>query len=110
MNNAAKIYERTRISTSSNPRIIYMLHCKCVQLIQQSLEDVEHRTMLIRAQNIIAELEHALIIEDELSQGLFYIYDYCYCLLETDNLLHKQHAISTLCILRDTFGQLLKEP
>ena len=112
MDSVAKIYEQTRIRTSSNPRIIYLLHNKCVQLVQlaRSADNNQKRELLVRAQNILAELEHALVIDDELSQGLFYIYDYCYSQLETEDSSGIELTIPLMSLLRDTFSQLLQEP
>jgi len=111
MNKVAKIYKCTGIKTSSNPRIVCMLHSKCVQLVQQAFlaSGKLQQDLITQAQNILAELEHALIIEDELSKGLFYIYDYCYSLLDDKDVTVQQRAIPLLSQLRDTFYQLLSE-
>ncbi len=104
----SKIYSSMQISTSSNPANICMLHAKCTyflkQVLQQSPE--QKRLLLDKVQNIIAELEHALIIEDSLSRSLFYIYDYCYSLLETTETERIKNALSLMTILRNTFEEL----
>lgn len=106
-----KAYASMQISTSSNPANICMLHTRCIYFIKQALlqDQIEKRTLLNKAQNIIAELEHALVIEDNLSRSLFYIYDYCYVHLEKTDPENIQHALTLITLLRDTFTELLKK-
>jgi hypothetical protein len=49
----------------------------------------------------------ALRVTDEVSQGLMYLYDYCYALLDHDDHLSWENAISILFPLKTTFQQLL---
>lgn len=104
----SKIYTSMQISTSSNPANICMLHTKCTYFLKQVLkQDPEQsRLLLDKVQNIIAELEHALIVEDSLSRSLFYIYDYCYSLLESTDTEKIENALSLITVLRDTFDEL----
>ena len=106
----SKIYSSMQISTSSNPANICMLHTKCTYFLKQALQQQnpeQNRLLLDKVQNIIAELEHSLIVEDSLSRGLFYIYDYCYSLLESTDTEAIENALSLLSVLRDTFDELL---
>jgi flagellin-specific chaperone FliS len=107
----ARQYSKTRLMTATHPQIISLIHANCVTLIKQSAmaDPVHRRNLIIHAQNLLAELEGSLNVTDELSRGLFYLYDYCYCLLETE--VHADHnlALSVLSLLRDTFGFLLKK-
>ena len=100
------------IETSASPRIVWMLHEKAVQIIHQAriTEDrIKQRELITIVQNILAQLEYSLKVTDQLSQGLFYLYDYCYSLLESD--VTQKHAIAAtiLATLRDTFGELLRQ-
>ena len=107
---AARRYTVMQLETASHPKIIWMIHAKCVHLIQQAaLTDAMFRkNLLIRAQNLLAELEGSLKITDEVSKGLFYLYDYCYCLLDTDDPQDHSLALKVLSSLRDTLGTFLK--
>lgn len=105
----SKIYSSMQISTSSNTVNICMLHTKCTYFLKQALQQQnpdQKRLLLDKVQNIIAELEHSLIVEDNLSRSLFYIYDYCYSLLESTNAETIGNALSLLQVLRDTLNEL----
>lgn len=105
----SKIYSSMQINTSSNTVNICMLHTKCTYFLKQALQQqnsVQKRLLLDKVQNIIAELEHSLIVEDSLSRSLFYIYDYCYSLLESTNTVTIGNALSLLQVLRETFDEL----
>lgn len=96
--------------TATHPQIIRIIHSNCVTLIKQAAEadPVHGRNLIVHVQNLLAELEGTLKVDDELSKGLFYLYDYCYCLLETDVPADHTLVLSILSLLRDTFGLLLK--
>ena len=105
-----RLYEQMQIRTASAPRRICILHEKSVYLIQQALgADGEiQRSLLNRAQNILATLERSLIVDDKVSEGLFCLYDYCYCNLESTEIDKLTAAIAILSQLRDTFHYLYK--
>ncbi len=105
----SKIYSSMQISTSSNAANLCMLHTKCTYFLKQVLQQnpKQKRLLLDKVQNILAELEHSLIVDDNLSRSLFYIYDYCYSLLETTDTEKIENALSLLTVLRDTFDELL---
>lgn len=114
MNTNAEIvqrYSRTQLETASHPQIIWKIHAKCAQLIKQaqSLEGGQRRMLLIHAQNLLAELEGSLKVTDELSKGLFYLYDYCYCLLDTSRNEYHDLALRVVSGVRDTLGMLLRK-
>ncbi len=106
----AKHYATMQIETASRQKRIYMLHEKCVDLIQiaYTKEESEKRDNLDKAQNILAQFQSALRIEDNVSQSLFYIYDYSYILLEKGDKESCLKAIQVMSTLRDTFKQLLR--
>jgi flagellin-specific chaperone FliS len=108
----ARHYSRMRLETASHQQIIWQIHAKCAQLIKQAGEQEgcgQRRTLLIHAQNLLAELEGSLKVTDELSKGLFYLYDYCYCLLDTSNTEDHNLAFRVMSTLRDTLGTLLRK-
>ena len=107
----ARHYSRMRLETASHPQIIWQIHSKCAQLIKlaNGVEGGHRRTLLIHAQNLLAELEGSLKVTDELSKGLFYLYDYCYCLLDTSSDENHALALRIISTLRDTLGTLLRK-
>ena len=106
----SKYYARVQIETSPKPRLICMLHDKCVQLIRRYLEGNggASQTLLINAQNILAQLERSLKQSDDVSEGLFYLYDYCYCQIEKSDTASLNSALNIMTNIRDTFENLLK--
>lgn len=103
-------YSATRLITASHPQIIRLMHANCVLLVKQSFsaDPVHRRNLLVHAQNLLAELEASLKVTDEVSKSLFYLYDYCYCLLESSDPANHNLVITILSLLRDTFTILLK--
>ena len=55
-------------------------------------------------------MQASLINNDDISEGLFYLYDYCYILLESAEVKNIKDAMSALFALRDTFHLFLKHP
>lgn len=104
-------YARMRLETASHERIIWQIHAKCGQLMAQaaSADPAHQRMLLTRAQNLLAELEGSLKITDEISKSLFYLYDYCYCLLDSDDPKSHDLARKIISRLRDAFAVLLKK-
>lgn len=108
-----KTYEQMQIRSSSSSRLICILHEKCVNYISRSLcsGPTLQRSFIDRALNILATLEQALKIEDDISDGLFCLYDYCYSVLDENNSHEKTNvALIILTQLRDTFNSLYKNP
>jgi flagellar biosynthetic protein FliS len=105
-----KLYAQVQIDTSTQPRLICMLHEKCVQLIRHHIDtDSPHQTSdSVQAQNILAQLERSLKQDDEVADGLFFLYDYCYCQLEKADKQSSTSAMSIMSGIRDTFEQLSK--
>jgi flagellar biosynthetic protein FliS len=103
-----KLYAQVQIDTSTQPRLICMLHEKCVQLIRVHIDNNSpHQTSnSIQAQNILAQLERSLKQDDEVADGLFYLYDYCYCQLEKADKKSSTSAMSIMSQVRDTFERL----
>ena len=104
----ARHYAHMNIVTSAMPRVIYLLHERCLLLIQKSLHSEQpQRQYLDKAQNIIVELERALKIEDSIAESMFYLYDYCYVRLDSMDSSEHEHALAIMKDLRNTFYSLL---
>jgi flagellar biosynthetic protein FliS len=107
----AEYYATVQIQTASKPRAICMLHEKCVQFISAALDSPpERRVFIIKAQNILAQLERSLIRDDAISQSLFYLYDYCFVILRHGTEEDLTNAGEILAVLRDTFTILMRRP
>ena len=107
----AEYYAAVQIQTASKTRAICMLHEKCVQFISAALDSPpERHTFIIKAQNILAQLERCLIRNDTVSQSLFYLYDYCFVILRRGTDEDLTNAGEILAILRDTFSLLSRRP
>jgi flagellin-specific chaperone FliS len=107
----AHTYSRMQLETAAHPRIIWMMHAKCAQFLRHAAVSPppERRMLLTRAQNLLAELEGCLKVSDQVSKGLFYLYDYCYCLLDTDKPEDHTLALNHIVQLSDAFRTLLKK-
>jgi len=107
----AEYYAAVQIQTASKTKTICMLHEKCVQFISAALDSPSLRhSSIIRAQNILAQLERSLVRDDAISHSLFYLYDYCFVILRraTDDDL--TNAGEILAVLRGTFSVLARRP
>ncbi len=104
----AKLYNRTKITTASHETGITLLHHRCVQLIQLSLDGPSpKRKHLNEAQNILAQFEHSLDAKNQLAKNFFLLYDYCYCLLESNRPESHRTALALLVKIRDSFDAVL---
>jgi flagellin-specific chaperone FliS len=79
---------------------VQLLH----RLTTQSTDNAQ--LSINQAQNIIAQLERSLKVDDQLSRSLYLLYDYCYCQLEKDRVDEWRKALLIMSNLRDTFDQL----
>ena len=104
----AKLYNRTKIATATHAKGIALLHHRCVQLIQLSLDGPSpKRKYLNAAQNILAQFERSLDRKNDLARSFFLIYDYCYCQLESNRPQSHRNALAKLVKIRDAFDTLL---
>ena len=106
----ARHYSTMQIRTASRHKQLCMLHDKCVEHITVACTTTSgphKRDRLDKAQNILSQFQSALPIKDHISQSLFYLYDYCYVILESDSNENCAKALSVMKILRDTFRTLL---
>ncbi len=105
----ANYYTIMQIDTASREKKLTMLHEKCTWFIHKAISETgfDRRGYLNRAQNILAQLQAALRIEDSVSEGLFYLYDYAYVLLERNDEEGFNKALNVMSVLQDTFKELL---
>jgi flagellin-specific chaperone FliS len=109
--NVAEHYFRNQIDTASKRKAICMLHDRCMFFLLKILStDGEKASFLIKAQNILSQLQLSLLIHDSVSQSLFYLYDYCYLSLERGKDQDINNSLEIIGILRDTFRRLSKRP
>jgi flagellin-specific chaperone FliS len=107
----AEHYVKMQIDTAPRRRIVYLLHEKCVYDVQKALRFADRRRELLdRAQNILSQLQRSLVVDDTVSQSLYYLYDYCYVRLETGGVNDIMDVLGILRPLRDTFHTLLFNP
>jgi flagellin-specific chaperone FliS len=107
----ADYYVRVQIQTAPKAGAVCMLHEKCVRFIAAALDTGSGRSgFLIKSQNILSQLQRSLVVGDAVSQSLFYLYDYCYVLLEDGTDTNLKNAAGILAVLRDTFIFLARGP
>lgn len=103
---------RTQLETASHQRLICMLHEQCAFLLRQAIgaDASLRRPLLDRVQNITVLLQRALKNTDATARGLYYLYDYCYCICEQTGATGLTHALAVIEGLRQTFDRLQKHP
>ncbi len=107
----AEVYSKTQIETASKGKAICMLHERCMFFLAKTrVLAHEKPVLLIKAQNILSQLQYSLRVQDSISQGLFYLYDYCHHCLERGDDADIANAIEIVGVLRKTFGDLIKRP
>ncbi|MBD3391560.1 MAG: hypothetical protein GF418_05910 [Chitinivibrionales bacterium] len=108
---AARHYAEFQVQTASHPKRICMLHVRLVELVMLAGEgesEARKRILLDKAQNILSQLQGALRVEDAISQSLFYLYDYCYVLLQRGEDVDLKNVLEIVVTLRKTFDELLR--
>ena len=105
----AEYYFREQAETAPKSKAICMLHDRCMFFLLKTLTvSREKQFFLIKAQNILAQLQLALRISDSVSRGLFYLYDYCYLCLERGDDQNINNSLEIIGILSETFRKLSK--
>jgi len=107
----ARHYATFQVQTASHPKRISMLHVRCVELImlgRQEDDAAKRRIFLDKAQNILSQFQGVLHVDDAVSQGLFFLYDYTYMLLEHGREEDVAHSLEIMVTLRNTFEELLR--
>lgn len=107
----AGYYAKVQIETASKKKAVYMLHERSIFFCVKARETPgEKKFYCAKAQNILSQLQASLKISDSISQGIFYLYDYCYILLGRGNDIDISNAIEILNILNSAFYRLLRRP
>lgn len=108
----ARIYSQTQIGTASHARLVCLLHEHCAGTLRHALgvDPPQRRALLDRAQNILVLLQRSLKLDDTTANGLFHLYDYCYCLCEHDAQAELTNAYMIIDGLYRTFDKLQKRP
>jgi flagellar biosynthetic protein FliS len=104
----SRYYADWQVRTASQPRAICMLHERCIALVAAAgRHGADRRPLLDKAQNILAQLESALRLDegDRLTQSLFYLYDYAYLLLERGADEDREDVMEIMRPLRNSMMQ-----
>jgi Flagellin-specific chaperone FliS len=107
----AEYYTKIQIETASKKKAVYMLHERCIFFLlkAQAVPD-KKKFYCAKAQNILSQLQASLKISDSISQGIFYLYDYCYVILGRGNDSDLANALEIINILNSAFHSLLRRP
>jgi flagellar protein FliS len=115
---AQQNYLNTQVLTASPGELTFLLYNGCLKFMKQAQSAIEscdttgkHQS-LIKAQNIVDELQATLNMSYEMSTNLYQLYDYIKLKLTEANVKMSKGAI-TECInlmteLRDTWAEALK--
>jgi flagellar biosynthetic protein FliS len=107
----AEYYTKVQIETASKNKAIYMLHERCMFFVLKAQSAPDNKMFYCaKAQNILSQLQTSLQIDDSISQGIFYLYDYCYVILGRGNDSDLANALEILNILSSAFRRLLRRP
>ncbi|MCJ8012749.1 flagellar export chaperone FliS [Paenibacillus sp. KQZ6P-2] len=111
-------YIRAQVQTASPGELTLMLYNGCIRFLKTSLICIEGNDIsgrhnnLIKAQNIVDELQSTLDMNYEISHNLFSIYDFIQFRLQEANTKQSKEAINEsihlLTDLRDTWMEALK--
>ena len=104
-----KHYAKMQAQTASNEKKITMLHEHLHELLilAQDVYGVDRRYYLDKAQNILSQFQACLQISDDLSQSLFYVYDYIFVRLEFGAKNDISDSLALVATLKNTFQELL---
>lgn len=118
VNKAYSAYKAVSISNSKPEDLVMMLYTGLVRFIMQAQKAIENNEIekahesIVRAQDIIAELEASLNMDYEISHKMLLLYDYMYRRLVEANV-KKDRAILDEVLkfaveFRDTWSQAMK--
>ncbi|MGB7569900.1 MAG: flagellar protein FliS [Chitinivibrionales bacterium] len=107
----AEYYTKVQIETASKKKAVYMLHERCAFFILKAQSTPgKKKFYCIKAQNILSQLQSSLRITDSISRGIFYLYDYCYVILDRGNDADLANALEIINVLNGAFRRLLRRP
>ncbi|MDD5672602.1 MAG: flagellar protein FliS [Chitinivibrionales bacterium] len=105
----AAYYSRVQILSASKARLLCMLHEKCLFFcIKLRNNGAEFPVLAPRIQNILAQLQMSLIVNDTVSKGLFYLYDYCYVRLNAPDPDAVENVFDVMLVLFETFSRIAR--
>ncbi len=121
----AKSYTKKSIETASPGKLVLMLFDGCLKFMKTAKEGFKEENFmkrnetinnnLIKAQNIVAELQSSLDMDvpGELPGTLYKLYDFVYYQLQQANLKKEtepiEHAEKTIKELRDSWAEMLMQ-
>jgi flagellin-specific chaperone FliS len=102
-------YSRMQIITATKARALCMLHEKVLFNCIRLRNDIgDYPVLAPRIQNILAQLQMSLVATDRISQGLFYLYDYCFILMNRPDEQAIENVFDIMLILFDTFNKIAR--
>jgi flagellar secretion chaperone FliS len=118
LNNAYEKYRINSVNTATPEELIHMLYNGLVKFILQAISSINDSNIekanscIIKAQNIVVELQVSLDKKIELSANLEILYDYIYRRLMDANLQKDIKVLEEILYFakqfRDTWGQAIK--
>lgn len=118
ISNKVMIYKTQQVMTASPQELVMMLYNGAIRFVTESIRAIEAKELSkaheanIRAQNIVRELMNSLDMNNEVSQGLYQLYDYLEFRLIQANVKKDpeqlEEAKTMLTELRDTWFQAMK--
>lgn len=116
--NAQDRYLNTQVKTASPGELTLLLYNGCIKFLKTSIScmgrnDIEGKHQnLVKAQNIIEELQSTLNMDIDISRNLYSIYDYIQFRLNESFIKQSEEplneSISLLTDLRETWVEALK--
>jgi flagellin-specific chaperone FliS len=107
----AEYYTKVQIETASKRKAVSMLHERCMFFILKAQAAAAQKMVCCaKAQNILSQLQSSLRVNDSISQGIFYLYDYCYVILGRGKDSDLANALEIINILNSAFRSLLRRP
>lgn len=107
----AEYYTRMQIQTASENRKIVMLHERVLSLIGLAVrERLNNRSYIIKGQNIISQLISSLKGDDSVSEGLYYLYEYIYVLMDYGDRKNLKNAEGILRVITEALLYKLRYP
>lgn len=115
---AQQHYLNTQVLTASPGELTFLLYNGCLKFMKQAQIAIDNRDVamkhqsLVRAQNILDELQSTLNMDYEISSNLFQLYDFIKHRLTEANIKRSRElideCISLVTELRDTWAEALK--
>lgn len=118
VNNAAQLYQGTKINTASPAELTLMLYEGAIKFCNKALYALEQNDLvkvnenLIKAQKIIMEFRSTLDFKYEVAKNFEMVYDYIYRRLVDANIKKDkaiiEDALKYIRIMRDTWKEVMR--